>query len=75
MFTDKLVAKIPSTASGKVTAIKFNADDIAPVGHVLLMIETDAAQEQAAVPDHSAHKDKKETAKPTAQKAEPGPGN
>lgn len=54
VFTDKLVAKIPSTASGKVTAIKFSADDIAPVGHVLLMIETDADNEQAAVPDLKA---------------------
>ena len=42
MFTDKLVAKIPSTASGKVTAIKFVADDIAPVGHTILSIETEA---------------------------------
>ena len=39
MFTDKLVAKIPSTASGKVTKINFGDDDIIPVGHVILTIE------------------------------------
>ena len=39
VFTDKLVAKIPSTASGKVTAIKYGDDDIIPVGHVIIQIE------------------------------------
>lgn len=51
VFTDKLVAKIPSTASGKVTSIKFVNDDIAPVGHVLLTIDSnDGDAEEAAVP-------------------------
>ena len=57
MFTDKLVAKIPSTATGVVTEINFGDDDIAPVGHVLLKIEsTEEGEEevQAAVPDASA---------------------
>lgn len=56
VFTDKLVAKIPSTASGKVTAIKFVNDDIAPVGHVLMTIETDGSEleEEAAAPDLKA---------------------
>jgi len=48
VFTDKLVAKIPSTASGKVTEINFANDDIAPVGHILLKIETGADVEVAA---------------------------
>ena len=59
VFTDKLVAKIPSTATGKVTEINFGDDEIAPVGHILLKIETtedeeseDAAPVQAAVPAH-----------------------
>jgi len=39
VFTDKLVAKIPSTATGKVTAINFGDDDIIPVGHVILSID------------------------------------
>ena len=56
MFTDKLVAKIPSTASGKITAINFGDDDIIPVGHVIIEIEdnepeneVDAAQPATAV--------------------------
>jgi pyruvate/2-oxoglutarate dehydrogenase complex dihydrolipoamide acyltransferase (E2) component len=36
VFTDKLVAKIPSTASGKVTAVHFKNDDICPVGHTIM---------------------------------------
>ena len=39
MFTDKLVAKIPSTATGKITEINFGDDDIIPVGHVILKID------------------------------------
>ena len=39
MFTDKLVAKIPSTATGKITAINFGDDDVIPVGHVILTID------------------------------------
>jgi 2-oxoglutarate dehydrogenase E2 component (dihydrolipoamide succinyltransferase) len=48
VFTDKLVAKIPSTATGKITEINFSNDDIAPVGHILLKIETGADVEAAA---------------------------
>ena len=56
MFTDKLVAKIPSTATGKVTEINFGDDEIAPVGHVLLKIEstdgeTETVEVDAAVPE------------------------
>ena len=39
VFTDKLVAKIPSTATGKISAINFGDDEIIPVGHVILTIE------------------------------------
>ena len=51
------MAKIPSTATGKVTEINFGDDDICPVGHVLLKIEeADGASSEveAAVPDTSA---------------------
>lgn len=41
VFTDKLVAKIPSTATGRVTEINFKPEDLAPVGHILLKIETE----------------------------------
>ena len=39
VFTDKLVAKIPSTATGKVTEINFGDDEIIPVGHIILKID------------------------------------
>ena len=39
MFTDKLVAKIPSTCTGIVKSIKFQPDDVCLVGHSLLEIE------------------------------------
>jgi len=40
VFTDKLVAKIPSTCSGVVTKISFEEDDVCLVGHALLEIES-----------------------------------
>ncbi len=40
MFTDKLVAKIPSTASGVVKHIHFQNDTICAVGHTVMTIET-----------------------------------
>ena len=54
VFTDKLVAKIPSTATGKVTAINFGDDDIIPVGHIILEIEEVEGEEEvaAAVPSN-----------------------
>jgi pyruvate/2-oxoglutarate dehydrogenase complex dihydrolipoamide acyltransferase (E2) component len=39
VFTDKLVAKIPSTASGLVTAVNYEDDDVAKVGHPLITID------------------------------------
>lgn len=40
VFTDKLVAKIPSTCSGVVKEVNFAVDDVCLVGHALLVIET-----------------------------------
>ena len=40
MFTDKLVAPIPSTATGIVREVNYIADDICKVGHTLLTIES-----------------------------------
>jgi len=39
VFTDKLVAKIPSTSTGIVKEVKFEMDDVCLVGHELLSIE------------------------------------
>lgn len=40
VFTDKLVAKIPSTHDGIVKRINFQTDDICGVGHALMEIES-----------------------------------
>jgi pyruvate/2-oxoglutarate dehydrogenase complex dihydrolipoamide acyltransferase (E2) component len=39
VFTDKLVAKIPSSASGKIISINYGDDDICKVGHAIMTIE------------------------------------
>ena len=66
VFTDKLVAKIPSTHSGIVKEIKFAVDDVCLVGHSLLSIETEGGEEVVVeIPN-----DTKETQKP-AQTAQP----
>ena len=44
VFTDKLVAKIPSSASGRITAINYGDDDICKVGHAIMTIEDDEAE-------------------------------
>jgi len=45
VFTDKLVAKIPSSAAGVVTAVNFVDDDICAVGHALVTIEEEDGNE------------------------------
>ena len=58
VFTDKLVAKIPSTASGKIVAINYDIDDMPQTGHTLMQIDdgagAKAASEEAAEPDLAA---------------------
>lgn len=41
MFTDKLVAKIPSTATGIIRKINYSNDTICSVGHPIMTIETE----------------------------------
>jgi pyruvate/2-oxoglutarate dehydrogenase complex dihydrolipoamide acyltransferase (E2) component len=53
VFTDKLVAKIPSTATGVIKSINFTNDSICAVGHPIMTIEIDEegeTQEIAATP-------------------------
>lgn len=51
VFTDKLVAKIPSTCTGVVKSVKFKVDDVCLVGHDLLEIEvTDGGAEPVSSP-------------------------
>jgi len=41
VFTDKLVAKIPSTCDGIVKEIRHEVDDVCLVGHALITIEVE----------------------------------
>jgi len=50
VYTDKLVAKIPSTADGIVTKISYAEDDLCLVGHSLLTIETEDGEDEATTP-------------------------
>jgi pyruvate/2-oxoglutarate dehydrogenase complex dihydrolipoamide acyltransferase (E2) component len=52
VFTDKLVAKIPSTSNGYIKEIKYEVDDVCLVGHTLLTIEIEP-EESAADIDYS----------------------
>lgn len=57
VFTDKLVAKIPSTADGIVKKVNFSIDDICAVGHALLEIESETG---AGTPGSAAQTPPKE---------------
>ena len=41
VFTDKLVAKIPSTCTGYVKAVHFKEDEVCLVGHIMIDIEVE----------------------------------
>lgn len=56
MFTDKLVAKIPSTASGVVREIHFANDTICAVGHTVMTIETADEVETPVINKSEANK-------------------
>lgn len=45
VFTDKLVAKIPSTSNGVIKDIKYEVDDVCLVGHTLLTITVEGEEE------------------------------
>jgi pyruvate/2-oxoglutarate dehydrogenase complex dihydrolipoamide acyltransferase (E2) component len=54
VFTDKLVAKIPSTASGTVKTINFKGEDVCAVGHTLMTIELeDGVEAEVQAPKHA----------------------
>ena len=82
VFTDKLVAKIPSSTDGTVVEIKIAADQACLVGHSLLSIRVDdgAEEEVAAASSSSSSSDEEETVQPQApaaasvHKADSGPG-
>ena len=73
MFTDNLVAKIPSTASGTVKAINFKGEDVCAVGHTLMTIELDDGVEaEVAKPKHAETPIQAAAPKEVSN---PGPGN
>lgn len=69
MFTDKLVAKIPSTASGIVKSIHFENDTICAVGHPIMTIEIEDGAESSTLTPKAPVADtpKQETVAPTKQ--------
>jgi pyruvate/2-oxoglutarate dehydrogenase complex dihydrolipoamide acyltransferase (E2) component len=67
VFTDKLVAKIPSTATGVITKINYGDEDVCPVGHSLFTIELDEGEEaEVEAPAQSSNTSEVETAAATA---------
>ena len=66
VFTDKLVAKIPSTATGKIVALNYEVDDMPQTGHVLLQIETKDDELEAAEQDLGSSAD--QSSEPAAVK-------
>jgi len=56
VFTDKLVAKIPSTHDGVIKKINYKNDDICLVGHTLVEVETGEEVSAAQTPAVEAAK-------------------
>ncbi|MEM8583228.1 MAG: dihydrolipoamide acetyltransferase family protein [Bacteroidota bacterium] len=48
--TDKVDSEVPSPVSGKLAEIKFQEDEVVPIGTVIALIETEAGAEVAASP-------------------------
>jgi 2-oxoisovalerate dehydrogenase E2 component (dihydrolipoyl transacylase) len=67
VFTDKLVAKIPSTHDGVIKSIKYQNDEICLVGKALVEIEVEEDNQAAAT---SAPTEASKKASPTAAAAE-----
>jgi len=77
VFTDKLVAKIPSTCTGTVKEISYEVDDVCLVGHTLIRIEVDGEGEDDAVDtSDSSSSSEEETAAVTRSSSgiQSGPG-
>jgi pyruvate/2-oxoglutarate dehydrogenase complex dihydrolipoamide acyltransferase (E2) component len=57
VFTDKLVAKIPSTHDGVIKSIKYKNDEMCLVGHALIEIEVDEGNDATPAPAQAAKKE------------------
>ena len=60
VFTDKLVAKIPSTHDGIIKSIKYKNDDICLVGKPLVEIEVEEEAGAATTPAAPTEANKQE---------------
>jgi 2-oxoisovalerate dehydrogenase E2 component (dihydrolipoyl transacylase) len=57
VYTDKLVAKIPSTSDGKIGKINFTIDETCLVGSVLLEIDEESKEVEVAQIDDAVESD------------------
>ena len=57
VFTDKLVAKIPSTHDGVIKSINYKNDEICLVGRALVELEVEDGQETVAAAPQQAAKE------------------
>ncbi len=64
--TDKVDSEIPSPVAGTITEIRFNVNDVVPVGEVIALIATEG-EDATPVPTPSVA----EPSKPVAEEAEP----
>jgi len=77
VFTDKLVAKIPSTCTGIVKEINFIEDEVCLVGHHLLRIEVEEEGEEeevAQISSSSSEEEDKAVPRSTLEAPLSGPG-
>ncbi|MET4080166.1 2-oxoglutarate dehydrogenase E2 component (dihydrolipoamide succinyltransferase) [Pedobacter sp. UYP30] len=58
--TDKVDSEVPSPVAGKMIKHLFNEDDVAQVGDVIAIIETDAASASAPISDNPVVEEKEE---------------
>ena len=75
VYTDKLVAKIPSTCTGIVKSVKFEIDDVCLVGHSLLEIEVEGSEAEPETKKEQPQKEEQVTMQESmAEEIVHGPG-
>jgi pyruvate/2-oxoglutarate dehydrogenase complex dihydrolipoamide acyltransferase (E2) component len=76
VFTDKLVAKIPSTCTGIVKEINYIEDEVCLVGHHLLRIEVEGEGDDDAAQTSSSSSEEEDQAVSRSRLEAPlsGPG-
>jgi 2-oxoglutarate dehydrogenase E2 component (dihydrolipoamide succinyltransferase) len=59
--TDKVDSEVPSPVDGKLLEIKFNENDVVPVGEVIAIIETEGDDGEASAESESESRESKES--------------